>query len=965
MKNSRLRLLVATAFLLSLAFPNPASAGSVSFASPQVYGVGLGPWAVAVGDFSGGGGLDLAVVNYLTNTISVLAGNGDGTFGVASTYAAGGGPASVVADDVNGDGKLDLVVANFLSTTVSVLLGNGNGTFQPARNFAAGPNPSFAAVGDVNGDGKRDLVATNYYANTISVLLGNGDGTFGPAQIFYVAPNPQVVTVRDLNGDGKLDLAVANSGSTVVSVLLGRGDGTFQPPLTYEVGDFNPTYVAVGDVNGDGKLDLVVPTYGCFYYAPCPIVSQTVSVLLGNGDGTFQPARLFAAGSGPNSVVVGDFNHDGKTDLAVADYGPSTQRATTVSVLLGNGDGTFQPPLSFNAGTSPAFVVGGDFNFDGVLDLAVANYDGGTVSVLIGAITQQQVATPTFSPAGGTFASPQSVAIPDATPGATIYYTTDGSTPTTASPAYSGPILVMQTTTIQAMATASGMTNSAVASATYTFLQQVATPTFTPAGGTYTSPQSVAIADATPGATIYYTTDGSTPTTASPAYGGAILVTQTTTIQAMATAGGMTNSAVASATYAILQQVATPTFSPAAGTYTLSVTVTISDSTAGAAIHYTTDGSTPTTASPVYSGPILVTQTTTIQAMAAAGGMADSAVASATYTILQQVATPTFSPAAGTYTSSVIVTISDSTAGATIHYTTDGSTPTTSSPVYTGSITVAQTTTIKAMATAGGMANSAVASATYTIVQQVATPAFSPAAGTYTSSVTVTISDSTAGATIYYTTDGSTPTTASPVYAGSVTVTQATTVKAMAAASGMTNSAVASAPYTIRVATPTFSPGGGTYSGPRSVSISDTTPGATIYYTTNGSTPTTASPVYTGAITVAQTTTVKAMGAASGMTNSAVASATYTIQQSFTLTVSVQNGLTGSGHVASSPGGINCGGGTCSATFASGTVVNLSAIPDGLLSIFVSWGGACSGILDPSCTVTMTGNLSVSATFGP
>src|SRR5437667_125783 len=313
MKNSRLRLLVATAFLLSLAFPNPASAGSVSFASPQVYGVGLGPWAVAVGDFSGGGGLD--------------------------------------------------------------------------------------------------LVATNDCANPISVLLGNGDGTFGPAQIFYVAPNPQVVTVRDLNGDGKLDLAVANSGSTVVSVLLGRGDGTFQPPLTYEVGDFNPTYVAVGDVNGDGKLDLVVPTYGCFYYAPCPIVSQTVSVL-------------------------------------------------------------------------------------------------------IGAITQQQVATPTFSPAGGTFASPQSVAIPDATPGATIYYTTDGSTPTTASPAYSGPILVMQTTTIQAMATASGMTNSAVASATYTFLQQVATPTFTPAGGTYTSPQSVAIADATPGATIHYTTDGSKPTTA-------------------------------------------------------------------------------------------------------------------------------------------------------------------------------------------------------------------------------------------------------------------------------------------------------------------------------------------------------------------------------------------------------------------------------------------------------------------
>src|SRR5437867_3025713 len=608
-------LCVALMLLLSFLFPNPALAGTISFASPRVYGVGVGPWAVAAGDFSGGGGLDLAVINHLANTISVLAGNGDGTFGVQATYAVGSGPASITAQDVNGDGKLDLVVGNFLSTTVSVLLGNGNGTFQPARNFDAGPNPAFAAVGDFNGDGKPDLAAANYYANTFSVLLGNGDGTFGPAQSVAVAPNPQVVAVSDFNADGKLDLAVANAGSTLVSILLGRGDGTFQSPLTFEVGDFNPTYVAVGDLNGDGKPDLAVPTYGCFYYAPCPVISHTVSVLLGNGDGTFQPARLFDAGSGPNSVVARDFNADGKVDLVVADYGPSTQRATTVSVLLGNGDGTFQPPLSFEAGASPAFVVEGDFNFDGVLDLAVANYDGNTVSVLIGAISLQQVATPTFSPAGGTFASPQSVAIPDATPGATIYYTTDGSTPTTASPVYSGPILVAQTTTIKAMAAASGMANSAVASATYTILQQVATPTFSPTGGTYTSSVTVTISDSTPGATIHYTTDGSTPTTSSPIYTNPVLVTQTTTIKAMASAGGMANSAVAGATYTI--RVATPALSPGGGTYTSSVTVTISDSTAGATIYYTRDGSTPTTASPVYGGPMTVPPSTAVKVTAA------------------------------------------------------------------------------------------------------------------------------------------------------------------------------------------------------------------------------------------------------------------------------------------------------------------------------------------------------------
>src|SRR3989442_8981318 len=218
------------------------------------------------------------------------------------------------------------------------------------------------------------------------------------------------------------------------------------------------------------------------------------------------------------------------------------------------------------------------------------------------------------------------------------------------------------------MAAASGMTNSAVASATYTIVQQVATPAFTPAGGTYTSPQSVAITDATPGAAVYYTTDGSTPTASSPIYTSPIQVAQTTTMKAMAAAGGMANSAVASATYTVVQQVATPAFSPAAGTYTWSVTVRISDSWGGAAIHYTTDGSTPTAASPIYTSSILVAQTTTVKAMAVAGGMADSAVASATYTI--RVPTPTFSPAAGTYTSSGTVTISASGAGATGCYST-------------------------------------------------------------------------------------------------------------------------------------------------------------------------------------------------------------------------------------------------------------------------------------------------------
>ncbi|TMI82234.1 MAG: hypothetical protein E6H04_05135, partial [Bacillati bacterium ANGP1] len=179
------------------------------------------------------------------------------------------------------------------------------------------------------------------------------------------------------------------------------------------------------------------------------------------------------------------------------------------------------------------------------------------------------------------------------------------------------------------------------------------------------------------------------------------------------------------------------------------------------------------------------------------------------------------------------------------------------------------------MAAANGMANSTVASATYTILIPVPPPTFSPPGGTYGAPLSVTLSD-TQSATIYYTTDGSTPTTASTVYAGAISVTQSMTIKAMAAASGMTNSSVASATYTLRTATPTFSPPAGTYVLPQLVSISDASPGATIYYTTDGSTPTTSSARYSGPILVVLTTTIRAMAVVPGWSQSPVASATYT-----------------------------------------------------------------------------------------
>ncbi len=242
---------------------------------------------------------------------------------------------------------------------------------------------------------------------------------------------------------------------------------------------------------------------------------------------------------------------------------------------------------------------------------------------------------PVFNPVGATYQFDQTVSLSSSTPGAVIYYTTDGTTPTIHSTVYTGPITVDTPETIQAIAAASGYSYSPGASATYAFNRPAAaTPVFMPGSGSYSTAQSVTITDTTPKSTIYYTTDGSTPTTSSPVYAGPITVNPTTTVKAIAVADEYTTSAVAVATYT-RPIVATPVFSPVAGTYNSTQFVTITDATSGATIYYTTDGSTPTTNSPVYSGPISVGQPTIIQAFAAESGYTNSSTAQATYTIIQ------------------------------------------------------------------------------------------------------------------------------------------------------------------------------------------------------------------------------------------------------------------------------------------------------------------------------------------
>ncbi len=358
--------------------------GDGSFRNAVSYAAGPSPDSVAVGDFNGDGIPDLAVANDVisSGTVSVLLGTGDGTFQDAVSYPAGPSPTAVAVGDFNGDGIQDLAVADLGdggNKGVSVLLGTGDGSFQPPRTFATATSffGQAVAVGDFNGDGVPDLAVTDSSNNSVNVLLGTGDGSFQGATNF-IAGIGGAVAVGDFNGDGILDLAVANEGSDNVNILLGNGDGSFQPPRSYLDGGYGSMSLAVADLTGDGILDLIVANRG----------SNDVSVLLGTGDGTFQHPRTFAAGDEPFSVAVGDFTGNGILDLAVADS--AVDRGTPgVSVLLGNGDGTFQPARTFAAGIFPDAVAVGDFTGNGIPDLAVADYgdpqgNGQGVSVLLG-----------------------------------------------------------------------------------------------------------------------------------------------------------------------------------------------------------------------------------------------------------------------------------------------------------------------------------------------------------------------------------------------------------------------------------------------------------------------------------------------------------------------------------------------------------------------------------------------------
>lgn len=379
--------------------------------------------STSTADFNKDGKADLAVANKSSNTIGILLGNGTGLL-PAVTYPSGGkSPLRIDTADFNKDGKPDLFVLD--SSAIGVVLGNGDGSFTATTSYATGGNsPCSVAKGDFDRNGTLDLAVLNSASATVGVLLGNGKGGFATAITYPTGGHrPQFLTAGDFNGDGKIDLANASdeylADKAGIGLLLGKGDGSFAPPVAYEIGGSHPRSLTAADFNGDGKQDLVFTEYffiddeedpeeydevslllgssdgflagtkhllsnyqlyGVFVHdlnkdnKPDLYVGTggSITVLLGKGDGNFVESGFYLGGDNiPEQLAIGDFNGDGKEDLALAGSGGYPFDVSNIGLLLGKGDGSFTPDETiFGGDVFPGLLTAGDYNGDGKPDLA-------------------------------------------------------------------------------------------------------------------------------------------------------------------------------------------------------------------------------------------------------------------------------------------------------------------------------------------------------------------------------------------------------------------------------------------------------------------------------------------------------------------------------------------------------------------------------------------------------------------
>jgi hypothetical protein len=349
--------------------------GSGAFSTPATSDAGSEPSSIVTRDFNNDGKPDLAIA--LNVNMAVLINNGDGTFGAPTILSVGGNsPATIVTADFNNDGEYDLAVGH--NTGVSVRFGNGDGTFDNLANLSIGLGPTFLAAEDLNGDGSADLAVSSYSGSAVAVLFNDGSGSFKIAPRFSSNSDARSVVAKDFNNDGKTDLAVANVNGNSVSIHLGDGFGGFGTARFFSVGappstniSNNPSSLAAADLNNDNKLDLITANF----------TGGGVSILTGDGTGNFVSQKIAVPGGGsPQFVATGDFNLDGKADVALTRSG----QFSSVTILFGNGSGGFSGQTDFATSVvnSQALTVG-DLNADGKPDLVVGSNPGSAFSVLL------------------------------------------------------------------------------------------------------------------------------------------------------------------------------------------------------------------------------------------------------------------------------------------------------------------------------------------------------------------------------------------------------------------------------------------------------------------------------------------------------------------------------------------------------------------------------------------------------
>ena len=681
------------------------------------------------------------------------------------------------------------------------------------------------------------------------------------------------------NGQAAFDYAgTCTPGSICAAPTFNPAAGAYGPAQSVTIS----TTTGGASINYTTNGTTPSSTVGTLYSSPVNI----------NSSCTLQ-AIAYESGDTNSSVSSGVYTINGACaaptfNPAAGAYGPA--QSVTISTTTGGASINYT-----TNGTTPSSTVGtlysSPVNISSSCTLQAIAYENGYTnsSVTSGVYTiNGACAAPTFNPAAGSYSSAQTVTISTTTSGASINYTTNGTTPSsTVGTAYSSPVTISSTCTLEAIAYKSGYSNSTVTSGSYTInssgSQTIWVENSLPAGAT---------AYAQNGDAWNWITSNPTPYQGTECW-------QTDNI---------------SGTHQLYFTGATTTMTVGSNaTLFCYVYLNPSSPPEEVMLQWTTNGSTWYRAywgsTNYLSGYGSATQIGALPATGqwvcltvpastlGVGGLTMTGMAfslqngqaafdyAGDYTTGLTCAAPTFSPAAGTYSSAQSVIISTTTGGASINYTTNGTTPSSSvGTLYSTPVNIGSTATLEAIAYLSGDTNSSVTSGVYTITSTCAAPTFNPAPGAYGPAQTVTISTTTGGASINYTTNGTAPSSSvGTLYSSPVTIGSTATLEAIAFESGYTPSSVTSGVYTINgaCATPTFTPAAGTYSSAQSVTISTTTSGASINYTTNGTTPSsTVGTAYTSPVAISATSTLQAIAYKTGYSNSTVASGVYTISSS-------------------------------------------------------------------------------------